>query len=391
MLNPVHIDSVCSPIISRSKVICHVISLHCRSPCRLPHPYSEGSTLDAAGYIPSSVYTTRTEYRNQTYPTFSSSHASSASLPSPYNPAQHNLYSVTSNMSRRYDSADELQSPPGDYNPADSMYKRPNDPALQYQQSQQQPFATPSPLHHRHGGSVDLLDTELSPSKFGSKRESHADRQTYPDSEDGYRTYPGSLGGHHGTHPQSSKQYAPEPSGNTQWYVGNEPMMVHRPRQQDTPTSYPMEDSNVSYEGMDLSQMESPASQSQHQQSLTVTKYQNYVEVSKPFEMSDFYKYSEKLRRQRVSESPTQAYQGQSSSYATSSLPHDRSYNSLGRKDSFNSASSPYGSEDPRPASPYNMASAQHISSYHPPMPMTCDALPRPRSKTPSISSQRIV
>ena len=32
----------------------------------------------------------------------------------------------------------------------------------------------------------------------------------------------------------------------------------------------------------------------------TVQKYHNYIEISKPFEMSDFYKYSERLRRQRL-------------------------------------------------------------------------------------------
>ena len=37
-------------------------------------------------------------------------------------------------------------------------------------------------------------------------------------------------------------------------------------------------------------------------QQMTVTKFQSYVEVSKPFEMSDFYKYSEKLRKQRTVE-----------------------------------------------------------------------------------------
>ena len=33
--------------------------------------------------------------------------------------------------------------------------------------------------------------------------------------------------------------------------------------------------------------------------SMTVTKYSNFVETSKPFEMADFYKYSEKIRKTR--------------------------------------------------------------------------------------------
>ncbi len=44
-------------------------------------------------------------------------------------------------------------------------------------------------------------------------------------------------------------------------------------------------------------------SQVESQQQMTVTKFQSYVEVSKPFEMSDFYKYSEKLRKQRTVQS----------------------------------------------------------------------------------------
>ena len=187
---------------------------------------------------------------------------------------------------------------------------------------------------------------------------------------------------------------------------------------------------------MDLSHnMESPTGQ--QQQNMTVTKYQNYVEVSKPFEMADFYKYSEKLRRQRVGDSPgpnrlqsptphsgaggqgqtqsSRSNQPYMQSQATSPVPHQQAhaYGSMGRhatQDSYSARSEynvattsrPYPGDGVAPAeqqqhqarspSPYDTAASQHISSYQAPLPMTCDALPQPRSKnTPSISSQRIV
>ncbi|ELT98508.1 hypothetical protein CAPTEDRAFT_207600 [Capitella teleta] len=235
-----------------------------------PHPHRqqyEEAEAPPGGYVPNSVYATRTQYRNQSYPTFSTSNATQPAAPiqSPY---QHNLYSVQNHISRRYDSTDELLSPSDG-----GLYRRPPDPNAHQ----------PSPLQHRHGGSVDLLDVDLSPAK---RAESQLPGET---SDDNYRTYPG-----------PSRSFTEHNSGNSTWYVPD-----------------------TSYEGMDLSGVESPTS-------TVTTKYQNYVEVSKPFEMSDFYKYSEKLRRQRVNESP--------------------GYHSLGRSTHTSSPyNSPHESERPRP------------------------------------------
>ena len=75
-------------------------------------------------------------------------------------------------------------------------------------------------------------------------------------------------------------------------------------RQQDPPIQFVTpphirQDSNISCDSIDLSPCDSNAVQQ-----ILITKGQNYVEISKPFEMSDVYKYSCRLCSQNSFNSP---------------------------------------------------------------------------------------
>ena len=104
-------------------------------------------------------------------------------------------------------------------------------------------------------------------------------------------------------HPQHPPSQYPQ-----QWYEsgiksGAEPSSGNNPqqiRQQNPPRTPVFENPPLPFV-----QQDPPAQQMYSHtetQQMTVTKFQSYVEVSKPFEMSDFYKYSEKLRKQRTVE-----------------------------------------------------------------------------------------
>lgn len=177
----------------------------------------------------------------------------------------HNLYNLNSHRTSRYDSCDELKSPPPE-------------------------VASPA----------DEADMEaLTPSRFGSKRESHSD----------YRDSP---------------YYSPEPAG--EYGIPAAPSATPLP-----PGTIPFIDSSHSSLTSSASSAmappypyHGPVEPSSHPTSpvytptynanysgggdVSVTKYQNYVEVSKPFEMADVYKYSERRRRQqRHTPSPHQS------------------------------------------------------------------------------------
>ncbi len=199
--------------------------------------------------------------------------------------------------------------------------------------------------------SAPVILPELQPSKYGSKRESTADPPghyegpeqggggfyTGADSDsdlppppppiaygsgygDGYAgsgsAYPPPPPLHQGVelqrHPGdggsvTGGQYAKFANGTpAQWYESGiksggggaeQPAQI---RQQNPPRTPVFENPP-----MQFVQQEPPPPQQTYNpetQQMTVTKFQSYVEVSKPFEMSDFYKYSEKLRKQRTIE-----------------------------------------------------------------------------------------
>lgn len=89
-----------------------------------------------------------------------------------------------------------------------------------------------------------------------------------------------------------------------------------------TPPFMGHEDSCQSYEGVNLSRTEmtpSPEPFAAAAAMAAPVKNPNFREISKPFEMSDFYKYSERLRRQRQHDDGSQSPLRSSSS---GSLPH---------------------------------------------------------------------
>ena len=109
-----------------------------------------------------------------------------------------------------------------------------------------------------------------------------------------------------------------------------------------------------------------PVPQPQSSKIVTVAKMSPSVEVSKPFEMKDFYKYSEKLRRQRMVEQYHQALVGHrqsaSSQHSSESDGHSSLYHSYQNrgtpKNQFHgsSSSSPFGSP----------VSSRHMPVNHP-------------------------
>lgn len=115
-----------------------------------------------------------------------------------------------------------------------------------------------------------------------------------------------------------------------------------------TPPFMVHEDSRQSYEGVNLSQSEttpSPEPFATAAGAMAVpVKNPNFREISKPFEMSDFYKYSERLRRQRQHDEGSQSPLRSSSS---GSLPHiSRSTGAAQQNDISSGYSSSIGNSD---------------------------------------------
>ena len=338
------------------------ISFCCRN-------YRTGGGGGGGGYIPNSVYSTRTSYRDQMYPTYSTKEQSGSqsdyenstrSAPPPSNRHVsridrenqrndvHNLYNVNSNKMACYESGDELKSPASeDYD----SYCSDNEHAMwkygpdgSYQGDGHQPRGYGSLDRNTHPR--DML-SELSPSKFGSKRESHSDYRDSPyqaiempplprnmaeplrevPSNGHLHNYDGSVPGEvPGTPADNSSHNTSIPyidcsqssisvtSSNVgaQWYDPKDPGRGGTQFESPPPAPFVRQEvqsyNDSGYRGYEQTPSRGVEShqtgQNATQPKMTVTKYQSYVEVSKPFEMSDFYKYSERLRRQRVQESP---------------------------------------------------------------------------------------
>lgn len=276
--------------------------------------------------------------------------------------ATHNLYNINTNQTARYDSADELKTPgsedersyideserlrlPSKHGSLEGAYRR---------KSREVPDLT------RYGSLEYNLQErnnynlpQLIPSRFGSKRESTAadcgesnyqiidmpppppglrESDTDSMSQSGSSTQdfpppppPAELmagytqcnsgptdqdSGHSSVrssymetnqHSQShSSVHGGSMNSSQQWYeCGDSPPNLrqqpppHTPHYEVPPQTFVAQDSMYQRETH-------AATDKSPQQVMTVTKYQSYVEVSKPFEMSDFYKYSERLRKQRT-------------------------------------------------------------------------------------------
>lgn len=276
---------------------------------------------------------------------------------------QENLYNVNTHRTAHYSSADELKSPEEGGEPYYDGDQGSGIPPQRYPQPGAGGEGRRYGSLDRNAHLTDYNFAELSPSKFGSKRESHSDYRdsVYPDgTEHGqYVDYmpplPSSAGFEVPQAPPAAN-YPPQQSQGRvrrlqqefEGYMDKTPTQTERTA---SGTNLPYIDSSSShsslhsaasnphqqhwYDSRDSnsngavrqqapprtpqfespptpfvqeytpentnSHVHSPQTESP-QHPMTVTKHQGYVEVSKPFEMSDFYKYSERLRKQRHSE-----------------------------------------------------------------------------------------
>ena len=285
------------------------------------------------GYTPNPVYSTRTHYRAQTYPTFSSPHSQTGE----------NLYNISTTRTCHYESGDELEKPDPEGTVYESdLWDQPPPSAMPNPTSHQHHYGN-SPQHganqnqnhgsldssyrHRHYSNDNELrrhaslehnlaesHEELTPSRFGSKRESAVNYNNYPatdsntnNSYPGSQRHPGGPGytqgaGSPGVHPGVTPTHpgAMQTPGNygydRQAYPAN---YANNYQQQQPPRTPQFEAPPVSFTHQEYLPLTMNAT---NNPSMTVTTRQNHVEMSKPFEMSDFYKYSEKFRKQKTAQ-----------------------------------------------------------------------------------------
>ena len=281
------------------------------------------------------------------YPSYTQPTHSSNSSQSEYDnlegqqhpPAVHNLYNLNTHRTSRYDSCDELKSPASASSEEQSEYYDsfiegrvpvPAPPAHILQQQQQQGQDS---VNSGQGDQGSLQ--ELTPSRFGSKRESHSDYRDSPYQIVDMPPPPANL--------QYRDQDLPPPPreayydgggtvGHQEYGIPSSTEVPHQPGNIpyiDSSQSSLASSGSVQYpyrgQGGYESDPSSPAyppvthvpTQSPYEaypphsgntpppprETVSVTKYQNYVEVSKPFEMADAYKYSERRRKQQHSAS----------------------------------------------------------------------------------------
>ena len=233
------------------------------------------------GYVPSSVYSTKTQYRDHTYPTFSSSYLASPDVVRAASSRacrsaerENNLYNVNSNRMDCYDSGDELKMP--------------------------SPGVEDFAFYPRSGASSSEI---ISPGA-GGEYVGNVTTKSTDSLQFSLQTFSvPSVGGQSGTSERrtvTSEQYS---YSNDRFVEKSSCGSVVVTQSSDSQLKATMLSSSK-FEAMSSNhsagrltvygEAEPPG--------MTVKKFQNYVEISKPFEMSDFYKYSERLRRQRLSE-----------------------------------------------------------------------------------------
>ncbi|XP_013384701.1 FERM domain-containing protein 4A isoform X7 [Lingula anatina] len=374
------------------------------------------------GYTPNTVYSTRTHYRTLQYPTFSSRVNSTSSNLSEYDNLSststrdssggrsaryetnvdsgrtvpmHNMYNVNTGSTAHaghYQSTDELKGGgeglygggdnssvgsddrggfPARHNSLEGTYRRGSKEYPRYGSlernvntftRQQQYYLDQQQQQQQHQRQEENLP-ELTPSRFGSKRDSHSDFGDYFERDRPVHNMPHhhhqqhhhhhhqqhKQQHHHSSHPhhQQHQRYSnieeksygaaeasiPYIDSNghrhepRQWYETSEspPSLKHRHHSgSDSPRYESPLQPNVKHDIMNISrdiqqrlsvEREKNPERNENRTNtkgapespkpvMTVTKFRPYREVTKPYELSDFYKYSEKLRRQRSNESP---------------------------------------------------------------------------------------
>ena len=348
----------------------------------------------AGGYQPSAVYATKMPYRNQSFPTFTSQSSSRSEYDNVNGSAGgqerqarsneeviHNLYNVNTHSVQTYASTDELKSESyDDYDESECTRGGGGRVPLKHGS-----FDSAYELRMcGEGGCYDdctscygvslernssLRLSNLTPSKFGSKRESHTD---YKDSAFPYvdvgssggdaanisdymaRAYPHLQPEEYGGNGHVTQSGVPIIDGLVSRATTN--WMSERHGTPSCPAQF------VVGGGADGATMDP----SHH-----VKQGSNYVEVSKPFEMADFYKYSERLRKQRVSagssiasDSPVPTPQRQASPFTQRTAPAGGGYQNPPPYIAPTSPTSQQSSRS-RPHSPYSSSSlSSHEGSY---------------------------
>ena len=339
-------------------------------------------------------------YRNQSYPTFTSQSSTQSEYDNLNGSAGqsrhgrsdqeviHNLYNINTHSVTTYSSTDELKSERyDDYDESECMGSGGRVPPKHgcfdsahelrmcegscYDDYSSQPC---------YGGSLErnssLRLSNLTPSKFGSKRESHTD---YKDSPFQYVDMPSSGGDAHVSeymaraYPHLQQEEYGGIGHVTQSGVPIIDGLVSR-----SATNWM---SDGSHQGAPCSAQfvvgggpenaVSPMMDSSHRP--MVKQCTSYVEVSKPFEMADVYKYSERLRKQRVSsqasssiasDSPVHTPQRQPSPFTQRMVPAGGGYQNPPPYTAPTSPTSQQSSRS-RPHSPYSSSSlSSHDGSY---------------------------
>ena len=227
----------------------------------------------------------------------------------------HNLYNLNQHSTYQYSSTDELQSPRG--SPPLPPPPPDNNGDVPY-------VAYDSP-------GADSL-SELTPSRFGSKRESHADQadslydfdspvagfmhgySSFRSVHDADVTYRPPPPPHSGAstpddcRPRPVRQQGPPPppAGHTLAYQPSPPPYHRTDRtylKAASASALPYQTSHASlpspYPAVAAAAAAAAACRPLAETRPPANAYTSHVEVSKPFEMADFYKYSERLRRRR--------------------------------------------------------------------------------------------
>ncbi|XP_041348053.1 FERM domain-containing protein 4B-like isoform X3 [Gigantopelta aegis] len=428
-----------------------------QSPSTDSHPPSNTVTLSpshsspqlSGGYLPSYALATRTQYRSQMYPTFTSRSHSSSSNQSEYDnmrtggrlegsqdsgfSSANNMYNITTQRTSHYDSADQIRTSNSSVNgPNENVFHNdslnlPSKHGSLERAHRKQCVQKYNSLERNAKGDYyskeECKVQELKPSRFGSKRQSeteyevekpcsspphmvevpvHHERNQHADRTVVYGGHNQHYGGSVSMEPspvvQSPNQERVEATGRSnspQFYSprGYEGSYSWTERSVRSPTGY---EHNVN-----VQRVESPSSTTpptpQASTLVTVTRLQPHMEMTKPYEIADFYKYSERLRKQRLidryqkqllgtdrlsrcstpsqhssdnesSHSGSTTYQGvpHSPQYPTYGLPHSPLYGSP-QSPVYGSPQSPsYGLPQPgysQPLSP--QGSREETSSYH--------------------------
>ncbi|KAL5014938.1 hypothetical protein ScPMuIL_009208 [Solemya velum] len=313
------------------------------------------SSPQLGGYKPNPIYTTRIQYRNQMAPYHSSLQPSPSqqdyenirygnrfdgSQDSGFSSAN-NMYNVNSQRTSHYDSTDEMKTPtnpepfdgvesvfenriklPSKHGSLDGTFRKSSLSSQKYGSLERKTRKRDSGFEQekQHSDSdlhVNVNVTSLEPTRFGSKRDSLSDSEPRTPKNNMIIELPVS---HEVPTSRFQNQYSVQrvvspdrQYGQWEDSTTTEPSpIIQSPNQQPPDPSSPHSVSGQLYSpnsqnvsipptehSVNIQRVESPHSHPQTSTLVTVRKLQPHIEISKPFEMSDFYKYSEKLRRQR--------------------------------------------------------------------------------------------